>query len=142
MGTDCALQSNVGNLMTVDPEIWSFEPNLNQWSMDTHDTKLFINDLLHRLLNLLRAKQDRADDVRGVFDEAKEIIFSLQNLGEVTWNALIVHIIWSKLPSATLAVWEQQCGISTVIANFQVLDDFLENRIRTLHAIESKSQAH
>lgn len=60
--------------------------------MDTHDTKLFINDLLHRLLNLLRAKQDRAD-VRGVFDEAKEIIFSLQNLGEVTWNALIGHII-------------------------------------------------
>lgn len=141
MGTDCALQSNVGNLMAVDPEIWSFEPNLNQWPMDTHDTKLFINDLLHRLLNLLRAKQDRAD-VRGVFDEAKEIIFSLQNLGEVTWNALIVHIIWSKLPSATLAVWEQHCGNPTVIANFQVLDDFLENRIRTLHAIESKSQAH
>lgn len=96
--------------------------------------------MTQRLLNLPRARQDNADAVRGVADEAKEIICSLQNLGEVPWNAMIVHIVCSKLPNATLALWEQQCGNSTVICDFQVLDDFFENRIRTLHAIESKSQ--
>lgn len=101
---------------------------------------VLINDLLERLLNVRWAVGDRADEIRGVLDESKEIIYSLRNLGETILNSMIVHLVCSKLPVDTLSLWEQSCGHSTSIPEFDALDDFLENRIRTLSALESKTR--
>lgn len=105
-----------------------------------HNMKLLIDDLIERFLGLPSVEVESSEKLKSLIDGAKEIIYSLQNLGETPWNAMIIHVICSKLPAETLSLWEQSCGKGIKIAEFQALDEFLENRIRTLHTLEAKGR--
>jgi hypothetical protein len=100
--------------------------------------KLLINTYLERLLNIRPAKVDSAAELKGVLDKFNEAVCSLKNLGEVVWNAMVVHILCSKLPDETIRAWEQSLRNEDAFPAFEELDVFLESRINTLTLLEGK----
>lgn len=136
-------------LNSVKGEAWNM---INQFSLSTENyhtvwelllnrydnKKLLITTYLDRLLNISPAKLDTAGELKAVIDGFKEALFTLKNLGEDTWNAMVVHLLCRKLPDETIKAWEQHVGHLSVFPDFSQLDKFLENRISTLTLLEEK----
>lgn len=99
--------------------------------------KILIYNALRKLLSL-PAATERSTDVKRLMDSVKIIRFDLSEL-EVSideWNAIFVFIISERLPKDTFEAWEQSCVSKTVVQPLSSLEEFLENRIHTLQAIE------
>lgn len=105
-----------------------------------NNKKLLINNNLKRLFSQRYIKEEKSAEIKSLLDTTKEIIYSLENYGESvkTWNCIIVFIVNQRLPNETLSLWEQNCGNATEIPQFEDLENFLENRFRTLETIERK----
>ncbi|XP_046868494.1 uncharacterized protein LOC124461127 [Drosophila willistoni] len=54
-----------------------------------------------------------------------------------TWGSMFVFFCSIKLPKNTLSLWEQSLGDKTAIPEWQMMDDFLTERFRTLEAVEN-----
>lgn len=124
-----------------------FQVNANNYSSAWNllnrrynNKKLLINNNLKRLLTQRYIREDKSNEIKTLLDTTKEIIYSLKNYGEnvSAWNSIIVFIITQRLPNETLSLWEQQCGNEIEIASFEEMENFLENRFRTLETIERK----
>ncbi|CAF4853888.1 unnamed protein product [Pieris macdunnoughi] len=79
-------------------------------------------------------------------DTTKECLNSLDNLGvdTSTWDAIIVHLVVSKLDLETHKQWEQSLGSSQDITTFTTLSLFLENRFRSMemgHSVNACRQS-
>ena len=95
-----------------------------------------INNYLERLLSIPAAKIDKSAELRALIDETKEIFYSLQNIGEIPWNSFFLYITCKRLPRETLLMWEQSLvGVSTM-PSFKRLEQFLEQQMHSLAAIE------
>ena len=99
--------------------------------------RILINYYISRLLSIPSAKKETASELKFVVDNFKEVVYSLKNLGELGWNALYVHLLVSRLPLETVALWEHTLGVCKDIPPFEQLEKFLESRIQTLMSLES-----
>nr|XP_041630542.1 uncharacterized protein LOC121501974 [Drosophila kikkawai] len=52
------------------------------------------------------------------------------------WDCLLIFLISSKLPKVTLSLWEQSLTNKSAIPAWEEMNSFLEERYRTLEAIE------
>ena len=116
---------------------------ITAWDLVTqryNNERVLINNYLERLLSIPAAKIDRSAEIRAVLDETKEIFYSLKNIGETQWNSFFLYITCKRLPRETLLMWEQSLvGVSTV-PSFKKLEQFLEQRMHSLAAIEDNDK--
>lgn len=105
-----------------------------------NNNKLLVFHSLKRVFTMKYVQNERADEIKQLLDSSKEIIYSLKNMGEHVehWDCIIIFTILRRLPNETLALWEQSCSGSTDIPKFEQLENFLEQRFRTIETIERK----
>lgn len=106
-----------------------------------NNKKLLINNNLQRLLSQKYIQNKNAEEMRHLLDTTKEIMCSLKNLGEpiVTWNSIIVFIVSQRMPPQTTELWQNQTAKSNFVSSFEELENFLENRFRTIDMLDKKS---
>ncbi|XP_070144622.1 uncharacterized protein [Drosophila kikkawai] len=109
------------------------------------------------------ALQDRFENKRLLVNSQLKILFSRPTLGSESgtalkdlqstiqgclialehsqistenWDCLLIFLISSKLPKVTLSLWEQSLTNKSAIPAWEEMNSFLEERYRTLEAIE------
>lgn len=100
--------------------------------------RIIVNTILNRFLSQRKLTSDNSLNIKQLLDTSKECLNSLENLGiQVNaWDAIVVHIITSKLDTESIKQWEQSLGASTSIPTFEMLQTHLETRFRTMEMVD------
>ncbi|XP_068158480.1 uncharacterized protein [Drosophila tropicalis] len=126
---------------------------LSQFEVDTHVTSLSEVSVF-----TLQVRRDRVQafqfrallDLPQISHESGKALQDHQNalqasirafehcgLPVTTWGGMFVFFCSIKLSKNTLSLWEQSLGDKTAIPEWQMMDDFLTERFRTLEAVEN-----
>ncbi|XP_036336104.1 uncharacterized protein LOC118746357 [Rhagoletis pomonella] len=86
-----------------------------------------------RLLNIKPSSEDSSESLLAIFDTVQESLRSLRVIGlpVVEWDAILVPIIVSKLPTVTQREWNMSC-LPTEIPKLDELLSFLSQRAHSL----------
>lgn len=104
--------------------------------------KMLVFDALKELTSLSSCGE-KSLELKRLIDHVKEIRFNLASLGEKVdeWNSIFVFFTSQRLPKDTFEIWEQSCSNSTSVPRFADLDTFIESRLHTIQALESRQPA-
>ncbi|XP_041975756.1 uncharacterized protein LOC121730680 [Aricia agestis] len=102
-----------------------------------NNKRMIVTTIISRLLNQKKMNTECFKSLKEILDTTKECLNSLDNLGvdTSTWDAIIVHLVVSKLDLETHKQWEQSLGSSQDIPTFTILSSFLENRFRSMEMV-------
>lgn len=102
-----------------------------------NNKRVIVNNIINRLLNQKKITFECARALRELLDTTQQCLHTLQNIGieTDTWDAIVVHIVVSKLDMESHKLWEQSIGSSTDIPSFKSLASHLENRFRSLEMV-------
>lgn len=83
-----------------------------------------------------------ADDLRRIINKTASSLLALKNLGRPieAWDDWIVFHVCDKLDAETRRLWEQTQGNETELPTWDILNKFLQGRIRALLAAGSHTQ--
>lgn len=103
-----------------------------------NNKKMLVTNYLNRLFKQPAIEKENADALKKMLDGTKEILLSLENMGEpiAHWNTIIVFILTQRLPPQSYRLWEEAAGEE--ISNLEKLETFLEARFRILENLELK----
>lgn len=101
--------------------------------------RIIVNHILQRLFNQKKLTTESAQGIKDLLDTTKECLSSLKNhkIDTATWDAIVIHLVVSKLDMESLKLWEQSLGASTEIPTFDQLASYLESRFRTMEMIST-----
>lgn len=97
--------------------------------------RVIVNNILRRFLNQKNVTFESAKGIKDLLDTTSQCLTSLKNLDVDSWNAIVVHIIVSKLDIESHKLWEQSLENSTSIPTYDELNSFLEKRFRTMEMV-------
>ncbi|XP_014366619.2 uncharacterized protein LOC106717302 [Papilio machaon] len=102
-----------------------------------NNKRMIVTTIISRLLNQKKMNTECFKSLKEILDTTKECLNSLDNLGvdTSTWDAIVVHLVVSKLDLETHKQWEQSLGSSQDIPTFTSLSLFLENRFRSMEMV-------
>lgn len=102
-----------------------------------NNKRMIVTTIISRLLNQKKMNIECFKSLKEILDTTKECLNSLDNIGvdTSTWDAIIVHLVVSKLDLETHKQWEQSLGSSQDIPTFTILSLFLENRFRSMEMV-------
>lgn len=101
--------------------------------------RMIVTTIISRLVNQKKMSTECSRSLKEILDTTKECLNSLDNL-EVdtsTWDAIVVHLVVSKLDIETHKQWEHSLGSSQDIPTFESLSSFLEGRFRSMEMINT-----
>ncbi|KAL0829434.1 hypothetical protein ABMA28_004206 [Loxostege sticticalis] len=105
---------------------------------DRYDNKrIIVTNILNCLMNQKKITAESTKGIKDLLDTTSQCLSSLNNLqiNTSSWDAIIVHIVVSKLDTESHKLWEQSLGSNTNIPKYTELASFLENRFRTMEMI-------
>lgn len=76
----------------------------------------------------------RCIELRELLDNTKEIICTLEHLGEstATCNSIIVYIVVQRMPAESTTLWDVQMAKYTNVPLFAELVQLFESRFHTI----------
>lgn len=94
-----------------------YEPAWTALNKRYNNKKALVTSNIKRLLIQKYVQTEKADELRGLLDTTKEILYYLSNPGEPTehWNSIAVFIVSHSLPAETTALWENQIAKNDII---------------------------
>ncbi|XP_049877906.1 uncharacterized protein LOC126375107 [Pectinophora gossypiella] len=102
-----------------------------------NNKRVIVNNILNRLLNQKKLTSESPKGIKDLLDTTSQCLDSLKNLKIDTssWDAIVVHIVVSKLDIESHRLWEQSLEQSTDIPEFDELTSYLEKRFRAMEMI-------
>ncbi|XP_061724899.1 uncharacterized protein LOC133530860 [Cydia pomonella] len=111
-----------------------------------YDNKRYIaNCHFKRFFGQKAIVQESATALKQLLDTSVECLNALKNLSLPTaeWDAIVIHVIVSKLDPETHKHWEKLVNDDmAVFPTFEKLKSFLENRFRTLEMVDPVNKNH
>lgn len=102
--------------------------------------RMIVSSILNRFLSQKTLMTASAKGLTDLLDTSSQCLTSLTNLKIDSWNAMIVHIVVSKLDMETRKLWEQSLDDSSSIPTYKDLQSFLERQFRALEMYASKAK--
>lgn len=93
-------------------------------------------------LHSLPICKESAVDLRKLLNRTSSTLLALRNLKRPVqhWDDWVVYLVTSKFDAETRKIWEQaHCG-GAEFPTWEILETFIENRVRALNAIDSLRQ--
>lgn len=108
---------------------------------ERYDNKrMIVNNILTRFLTQKTLTTESAKGIKDLIDTSSQCLTSLTNLKICAWNAIVVHILVSKLDIETRKLWEQSLEDSTSIPTYEDLQSFLEKQFRAMEMYAPKGK--
>lgn len=107
---------------------------------ERYDNKrILVNNHVNALFNLEHLKHESCQKLREFIDVVSKHLYALRQLGLPTdkWDILLIHMITTKLDSATLRAWEK-CQYKDQFPTYEKLKHFLKSRADLLEALDYK----
>lgn len=107
-----------------------------------NNKRIIVKTILNRLLHQRGLLTENGHGIKELLDTTRECLNSLDNLEIDTssWDAIVVHIVVSKLDNESHKLWEQSLGSSQNVPTFKDFASYLESRFRTIEMIESTNK--
>ncbi|XP_053611107.1 uncharacterized protein LOC128675613 [Plodia interpunctella] len=103
---------------------------------DRYENKrMIVNNILSRFLSQKTLTSESAKGIKDLLDTSSQCLTSLTNLNIDSWNAIVVHILVSKLDLESRKLWEQSLENSIEIPTYEDLNSFLEKRFRAMEMV-------
>lgn len=114
---------------------------VSAWSNLTQrfeNKRLLVNSQLKVLFDLPNIPHESGAAIKNLQSTIQSCLTALEisKVKTENWDCLLVFLCSSKLPKLTLSLWEQSLHGKTDIVSWAGLDSFLQERYRTLEAIE------
>lgn len=105
--------------------------------------KVLVFDALKKLFSL-KPVGEQSGQIKALLDSIRVIKSNLAQLGENVdqWNSIFVFIMLERLHRVSFESWEQACGDKRNVPQMAALEEFLENRVHTLTAMERRTTVH
>ncbi|XP_068144195.1 uncharacterized protein [Drosophila tropicalis] len=116
-----------------------FETAWNALKQRFENKRLIVNSQFRALLDLPQISHESGKALQDHQNALQASIRAFEHCGlpVTTWGGMFVFFCSIKLPKNTLSLWEQSLGDKTAIPEWQMMDDFLTERFRTLEAVEN-----
>ena len=125
------------NLSTTDT---NYEEGWKQLTRRYTNKRFNCNDVMKRLFGQRSLNSESANGIKQLVDTTSGCLKSLQNLEIDTnsWDAIINHLVLTKLDSESRKLWELQVSQSESedLPTWNQLSKFLETRFRTLELLD------
>lgn len=113
------------------------------------NTPLLVNNHIKALFNLDVVSKESHQGLRQLLDGMQKHIRALEvlNLPVQHWDALVIHLISSKLDNLTRREWEQEnskngVGRSSKLPSYDEFTSFLKEKCRLLESLDSGNEKH
>lgn len=127
----------LNNLLTTDT---NYEEGRKQLNRRYTNKRFNCNEVMKRLFGQKTLVSESANGIKHLLDTTSGCLKSLQNLKIDTgsWDALINHLVLTKLDSESRKLWEHQVSQSESedLPTWNQLNNFLETRFRTLELLD------
>ncbi|XP_075150683.1 uncharacterized protein LOC142224783 [Haematobia irritans] len=99
--------------------------------------RMLVHSQLRLLFNLNTVSAESSEDIKCLQRDINSCISSLRmyDIDVSSWDAIFVYVCSTKLPRATLSLWEQSIKNKKDLSKWEDLDCFLSSRYQTLETI-------
>ncbi|XP_043654518.1 uncharacterized protein LOC122620904 isoform X3 [Drosophila teissieri] len=100
--------------------------------------RLLVNSQLKVLFNLPKISTESGTALKDLQSTIQGCLIAMEhsNVSTENWDCILIFFCSSKLPTVTLSLWEQSLNNKSEIPTWDEMNSFLEDRYRTLEAIE------
>lgn len=106
--------------------------------------RILVNGQIRRLFELKSITSESSQAIESFQREINSCLSNLKmyQIETSSWDPILVYFCSSKLPVATLTLWEHTLVNKSAIPQWKDLSDFLTNRYRTLESVSETRNRH